>query len=404
MSVFRIFLVFVCIAAFGLLLAGTAGAASSPKVVSVSPLHLGVGETLTIRGKNFLPGKNRNWVIFQRARARAVFVRADNATATKLSFVVPTKLLPFLTRQGGKSIPTRFSLRVLSRRFAASSTPRRLSPVIGPVPVGKLAPVSNGDCINGVPTGKSSDSDKDGLSDSLEKTLKTDPCNADTDRDGVPDGYEYESALDLNSKALPYPGKRPYPNALFSDSSVDYDGDGLTMMDEYSAWVRYGGGKFPLNYSDGTQNTGGPQPIPAGKAYLDMNGNGSLSDDERDIDNDGLGNWVEAHGPLSDQAWWTSIYPGERAYGVSFAGTDWLDPDTDGDTLVDGQDDVDHDGYNNIAETFRGPYWVNPFNPCLPDPHSPTCSLHPPADNPWPPFGAYSATESIPLVWPRGGP
>lgn len=401
MSVLRTVLVLTCTAACALLLAGAAGAASSPKVVAVSPLHLAVGETLTIRGKHFLRGRDRNWVVFLRARARAVFVRADSASTTKLKIVVPAKLLPFLARRGGSSVPTRFTLRVLSRRFARKATPKRLSPVIGPVPPGKSTPPQTGDCVNGVPTGKSADSDRDGLSDSLEKTLKTDPCNADTDRDGVTDGYEYESALDLNSKALPSPAKRPYANPLYPDADVDYDGDGLTLMDEYSAWVRYGGAKFPLNYSDGTQNTGGPQPVPAGQAYLDTNGNGSLSDDERDVDGDGLGNWVEAHGPLSGQAWWSAVYSGEQAYGVSFAGTDWLDPDSDGDTVADGQDDTDHDGYTNVTESARGPYWVNPFNPCLPDPHSPTCSLHPPVDNPWPPFGAYSPAEPIPLAWPR---
>lgn len=406
MLVLRPLLVLVCAAGCSLVFAGVSGAASTPRVVAVSPLHLGVGETLTVRGKSFLAGKNRNWVVFQRARARAVFVRVDDATATKLTFVVPVKLLAFLTRRAGKSLPTRFSLRVLSRRFAAKPTPRRLSPVIGPVAVGKALPVQTGDCITGVPTGKSSDSDKDGLSDTLEKKIGTDPCKADTDGDGVPDGYEYYAALDLNSKANPYPGKRPYPNALYPDSNIDYDGDGLTMMDEYSAWARYGDGKFPLtSYSDGTQNTGGPQPIPTGQGYLDLNGNGSLSDDERDVDHDGLGNWVEAHGPLSGQAWWSAIYTSEQAYGVTFAGTDWLDPDTDGDGIADGQDDQDHDGYNNILESSRGPYWVNPFNPCLPDPHSPTCSLHPPISTPWPPFGAYNPAEPIPLAWPRpGGP
>jgi hypothetical protein len=403
MSVLRSALALACAAACAVPLAtGVASAATPPKVVAVSPLHLGVGETLTIRGKNFIPGKNRNWVVFQRARARAVFAPVDSATSTKLTFVVPAKLLPFLSRSGGKSVPTRFSLRVLARRFARQATPRRLSPVIGPVAAGKKPPAQTGDCINGVPTGRSPDSDRDGLSDSLEKSLKTNPCNADSDLDGITDGYEYEAALDLNSKALPYPGKRPYPNALFPDAGVDYDGDGMTQMDEYSAWVRYGGARFPLNYSDGTQNTGGPQPVPPTQPYLDLNHNGSLSDDERDVDGDGLGNWIEAHGPLSAQAWWSSIYTSEQPYGVAFAGTDWLDSDTDGDALIDGQDDQDHDGYNNLTENFRGPWWVNPFNPCLPDPHSPTCSLHPPVDNPWPPFSpGYSPTEPIPLAWPR---
>jgi hypothetical protein len=390
--------------AMGLLLVFVVGgqAASSPKITSVSPLKLGVGDVLTIRGKNFVPGKNRNYVVFQRPRARAVFVKADNATKTKITLIVPSKLVPFLARNNGAAVYTRFNLRVLGRRLSPLSTRRSLSPQIGPLPSGRKAPVSSADCVNGVPTGKSADSDKDGLSDTLEKQIRTDPCNADSDRDGVPDGYEYESALDLNSKALPYPGKRPYPNALFSDANVDYDGDGLTLSDEYAAWARYADSKFPLNYSDGTQNTGGVQPVPPGKAYLDLNGDGKLTDDERDIDGDGLGNWVEAHGPLSSQTWWTTVYEQEKPYPVPYLGTDWLDPDTDGDGLPDGPDDVDHDGYDNISETSRGPYWVQAFNPCLPDWKSPTCSLHPPVKDPWPPFGnGFNPSEPLPLVWPR---
>jgi hypothetical protein len=394
--------------AVGLVLASTppdGQAASVPQITRVSPLKLGVGDVLTVYGKNFVPGKNRNYVIFQRARARAVFAQADKATRTKIMFVVPAKLVPFLARRGGSVVYTRFNLRVLARRLSPVYTRKSLSPQIGPLPIGTPAPASTADCVNGVPTGRSTDSDHDGLPDTLEKKIGTNPCNADTDGDGVPDGYEYYAALDLNSKALPYPGKRPYPNPLYADSNVDYDGDGLTMMDEYSAWARYGDGKFPLtSYSDGLQNTGGPQPIPPGKAYLDLNGNGTLSDDERDVDNDGLGNWVEAHGPLSGQAWWTSIYETEKPYAVSFTGTDWLDPDTNGDGRPDGLDDQDHDGYNNIQESSRAQsgLWVNPFNPCLPDWKSPTCSLHPPPKDSWPPFGnGFNPAEPLPLVWPR---
>ena len=71
--------------------------------------------------------------------------------------------------------------------------------------------------------------------------------------------------------------------------------------------------------------------------------------------------------------------------------------------VADGADDVDHDGWTNAQEVQRGPYWVQPFNPCLPDPTSPTCSLHPPFDNVYPPFrvGDMRPGDPIPLLWPR---
>ena len=62
--------------------------------------------------------------------------------------------------------------------------------------------------------------------------------------------------------------------------------------------MRYGGRKLgpgnDLLYSDGTQNSdGGPKPVPGDKPWLDLDLDGTLSDDERDVDSDGLGNWVE---------------------------------------------------------------------------------------------------------------
>ena len=401
-------LVAIALCASAMVLGATAGgeAASAPKIVSVRTLKLGVGDTLTIRGTNFVPGRNRNWVIFQRPRARAVFVAADSATRTQIKLVIPAKLVPFLARRGGAAVYTRFNLRVLGRRLSPLATRKSLSPLIGPLPAGKSAPVvSNANCVNGVPTGKSSDSDGDGLSDTLEKQIHTDPCNADTDGDGVPDGYEYMAALDLNSKALPYPGKRPYPNPLDpTDANIDHDGDGMTMAEEYAGWVRYGGSKFPLNMSDGTQNTGGVMPVPAGKEFLDLNGDGKLTDDERDIDNDNLGNWVEAHGPMVRE-WWTANpeTKDQKLYSPAYPGVDWLDQDTDGDGVVDGLDDQDHDGWNNMSEVSLRPYWVNPYNPCLPDWQSPTCSLHPPPpDQSWPPFDNKTPRPlpAPPLHWP----
>jgi hypothetical protein len=405
-------LVFACAAAGALALPPAAAVAALPKapvVTSIAPKKLGVGDQLTIRGRNFVPGKFKNVVVFQRTRSRAVFMRADSATATTIKIRIDVRLEPFLTQRGGQASFTRFQIRVLAKRFGLAFTPTRLSPLIGPA-TGPTAASGgsgpNGDCDHdGIPNSQETDSDGDLIPNSVEIKYGLDPCNPDTDGDGMIDGWEYYSALDLNSRAVPFPGKRPYPNPLDgADATVDHDGDGLSQREEYNAWARYGEHRLltpdetnlsRLLYSDGEQvSYRETASVLAAKPWLDINHDGVLSDDERDVDNDGLSNWIEAHGGMSGNDWWTkSGYTEEPPYRVNFAGTDWLDPDTDGDTLIDGQDDNDFDGYNNITEMDRtkGTLWVQPFNPCLPDYQSRTCAVRHPAENSWPPFGSGAA-------------
>jgi hypothetical protein len=379
-----------------------------PVIKSVKPLRLTIGDTLTIAGRNFLPGKGRNTVVFFRDGAPAVFLRAGTATRTRMKVQLTSKLGRYLTaRNNGDRAPTRFRLRVLARRFGARFTPRKLSPLVLPVKPrrsdggGPSPPSCTLASASAAPT---ADADGDSLANALELLLKTDPCTADSDGDSIPDGYEYEAALDLNSRALPYPGKRPYPNPLDpTDRNTDYDSDGLTMADEHAAWVLYGHSTFPLSYSDGTQASGGPVAAPPGMEWADLNGDGFLTDDEKDIDGDGLTNWDEAHGRMVPP-WWQGAYPEEIPYTLTYQQTDWLDRDTDGDSLLDGPDDVDHDGYANAGEVSRDGAWVQPFNPCLPDPASPVCAKHPPFDNVYPPFAqpnGWVFGEPIPLRWPR---
>jgi hypothetical protein len=52
----------------------------APVITSVQPKDVAVGETLTIRGRNFIRGRGRNTVVFKRDGARAVFVKADLST------------------------------------------------------------------------------------------------------------------------------------------------------------------------------------------------------------------------------------------------------------------------------------------------------------------------------------
>jgi hypothetical protein len=393
-----------------------------PTITKIDPLNLGIGETMTITGRGFRSGKSLNTVVFKRDGQRAIFAKAVSATSTRIRVVVPEKVRPFLNKSAGAEVPTKFRIRVLARRFGKRYTALSASPVIAPIaktvagpgvvgptnPAGGPPPDCDGDKIIDDLDG---DDDNDHMSDAFEKVIGTDRCKLDTDADGLSDFWEYQSALDLNLRALPYPGKRPYPNALFADQNVDYDGDGMLGWQEHAMWVKYGNMATTLNYSDGTQRS---EP-----------GSG-LTDDLRDVDADGLTNHVEANGEMR-RDYWPKFYEDEIQYPVEYADPDFLDPDSDGDGRLDGADDLDHDGYANVDDYDRyrlmpdknnpsvAPRWrwVQPHNPCLPDPESPTCSRYiPPLDQAWAPFkelkmwpGGIPIDEDYPrpLPWPRPG-
>ncbi|CAA9463910.1 MAG: hypothetical protein AVDCRST_MAG38-481 [uncultured Solirubrobacteraceae bacterium] len=157
---------------------------------------------------------------------------------------------------------------------------------------------------------------------------------------------------------------------------------------------------------------------PGEQAAFDFDGDGFLSDDERDEDADGVSNYDETHGRLRP-GYWTGCYTLEAPYPVSYGGTDVTNPDTDGDSIRDGADDQDHDDIPNLMELSRmaasheddrhpgkgrctpaeglptdrhhsSVYGrVNPFNPCLPlgDPSvSRTCKRARDFDSPPAPF------------------
>ena len=143
---------------------------------------------------------------------------------------------------------------------------------------------------------------------------------------------------------VPFPGKAPYPNALDgTDTDIDFDGDGLTLKMEYQAW-NYSGRPQPLNYSDGEARTGGT----------------TLRDGDKDVDNDGLTNCDETTGPMR-MAWWAIRYNGQNGpketpyYQADrrYLQPSFVDPDSDGDGILDGNDDQDHDGYLNWFEVSR---------------------------------------------------
>jgi hypothetical protein len=420
--------------------------AKTPQITRVQPMRISVGGSLRITGRNFKALRNKNTVIFRAASGRTAFAKPRRATRRRLVVVVPASVARLLSVSDDGQQPTRLKLRVLAGKFS-KFTPRRLSPVVtgtrdgdGGGGGGGTAAVCN----------DSPDHDGDLLPNTQELSLNLDPCIADTDGDSVEDGYEFQAALDLNhyprTTPLPYPGKRPYPNPLDSGDGTadgtDYDGDGLKLREEYLLWLAYSadgvrrssrpGSLSGLLYSDGLQKSIDSPPPNAPAAgtleawVLDIDGDGVLSDDERDADADALGNWDELRGRMHE-AWWPAQHDGkaepkESKYpDINFLDVEdtapafdaHTDPDMDGDGVLDGFDDNDHDGLSNqfelrrpgdwltvsfvdyLAEDFRpgsNPWaYTNPFNPCKPF-NSERCHAHPPF--------AYYETDEVPPVGP----
>jgi hypothetical protein len=453
----------------------------SPIVKRITPKHVFVGQTLTIRGRYFRRGINKNTVAFKRKGAKAVFVKAEKGTTKLLKVKLPKRLEKVLIVKNGTPTPTRLQIRVLAKKFGKRFTSRSKSPIVGPAkpPAPPKPPTSdpNADCdgdgqINRI----DADDDNDLLSDAYESSVSKllDPCKADTDGDGIEDGYEYQSAVDLNEDeyqspngVTPYPRKLPFPNPLDgTDGNTDHDGDSLTLADEYHLWkytIARGGPRTlsGMSYSAGKQYSAGKLPaagyakqgefvswvsthnyaqvslvnlgaltladnwdsVPdwvngpygsyairdfdrsgtvtgAEDTYYDRNGNTFLDDGERDEDADGLPNQWEGTGCMT-RGMWNGLYKGESPYYLGtteFGHVAIDDPDTDGDGIVDGADDLDHDDIPNVMECSRfraaglgvkdplgdtanhpGRPWkgmVNPYNPCLPHIASRTCRTY----------------------------
>ena len=90
--------------------------------------------------------------------------------------------------------------------------------------------------------------------------------------------------------------------------------------------------------------------------YYDFNSgfrNGMLDDAERDEDADGLSNFDETRGCMNRAQWEVLFGAIETNYPLTYAGTDLDDADSDGDGVLDGADDQDHDDIPNIMECNR---------------------------------------------------
>src|SRR3954453_1211230 len=197
------------VAALGaLIVPATADAATkTPVITKVTPKSVSVGETLVVTGRNFRVGKGKNTVLFKRDGGKALFVKSALSTKRQITVVIPKTLEKYMANSAGAPGPSGFRLRVLATKLSKTFTAAKASPLVGPekpktdTGPGTQTPVQpDGDCDgDGILNSVDTDDDNDLLTDAQEIALKLNPCSGDSDGDGVEDGFEYQSALDLNN-------------------------------------------------------------------------------------------------------------------------------------------------------------------------------------------------------------
>ena len=117
------------------------------------------------------------------------------------------------------------------------------------------------------PSDGGADWDGDGLTNAEEQQAGTDMNNADTDNDGMPDGWEVNYGLNPNSA---------------SDGSADPDGDTLSNLEEYQSGTNPNSADTD---GDGTNDANDAYPNdPNDGAASDSDGDGIPDDEENDFD------------------------------------------------------------------------------------------------------------------------
>lgn len=311
----------IAMIAFFALIAQPAGAAKKklPLITNVTPKEVTVGGQLTLTGKNFIKGKNKLTIVFQRTGSKRRFtVKASPSSTRKAKVKVPNLASDLLAPVADRDLLPNdnvYRLRAVTKIGTAKSlTPLGRSPrVIRGTGILPTDVTPSGDCdSDGIVNSADTDDDNDMLIDATEVLIGTDLCNPDTDGDGPTDYYEYRVAVEFNGGSpaiLPYPGLQPRPNPLFADAEEDYDGDYMTQGEEFKTW------QFTKNMD---------------RFY---------SDADQDSDNDGLRDgWEDEDGDQMPNLVEMKAFQEENNY------LDWLNADSDGDTLCDGLDDQDHDG------------------------------------------------------------
>ena len=163
------------------------------------------------------------------------------------------------------------------------------------------------------------DTDADGLSDQQEIALSTDPLSSDSDGDSMPDGLELSEGFDPNNPSdCPewFCVKLPVVISLMNAGSLDFDGDGLSRVQEEALGTDW---RDEDSDDDGIEDGLDAFPLDTSES-LDTDSDGIGNNSDTDDDGDGVADESDAF-PLDS--------------------TETLDTDSDG---IGNNSDTDDDG------------------------------------------------------------
>ena len=191
---------------------------------------------------------------------------------------------------------------------------------------------------------RSTDSDGDGIPDGVEDKDRdgvvdageTDPTDPDTDGGGVPDGVE-----DLDRDGVVDPGETNPLDPADDDVNRDTDGDGVSDVRET---------ELGLEPNDSDSDDDGV--MDGADGLTDTDGDGLIDALDPDSDNDGIKDGTElgvtqANAPAGTNTDSPNFVPDEDPTTT----TNPKNADTDGDGLTDGAEDKNHDGRLGSGET-----------------------------------------------------
>ena len=207
-------------------------------------------------------GRNKNTVVFKRDGGKAVFVKADDRhDQAAARSPCPRSSRRVQDVATARHVPTRFRMRVLAEEVRQEASPRpRSSPLIALEPAPRPPPdaaglagstSADGDCDgDGVVNRVDTDDDNDLLPDDARERSRELASTADPAARPTPTATASRTATSTSRRATSTTTSTSSPNAVPAvpgqaavpepartrDADTDYDGDALTLGEEYALW------------------------------------------------------------------------------------------------------------------------------------------------------------------------